>query len=34
MSKSNATENDFIKFVFNNVAMPSYGATLLCLGGL
>lgn len=28
MSKSNATENDFIKFVFNNVAMPSYGATL------
>lgn len=28
MSKSNATENDFIKFVFNNVAMPSYGASL------
>jgi len=28
MSKSNATENDFVKFVFNNVAMPSYGATL------
>lgn len=28
MSKSNATENDFVKFVFNNVAMPSYGASL------
>ena len=28
MSKSNATENGFVKFVFNNVAMPSYGATL------
>lgn len=28
MSKSNSTENDFIKFVFNNVAMPSYGASL------
>lgn len=28
MSKSNATENDFIKFVFNAVAMPSYGAAL------
>ena len=28
MSKSNATENDFVKFVFNAVAMPSYGATL------
>lgn len=28
MSKSNATENDFIKFVFNAVAMPSYGASL------
>lgn len=28
MSKSNATENDFVKFIFNNVAMPSYGATL------
>lgn len=28
MSKSNATENDYIKFVFNNVSMPSYGATL------
>lgn len=28
MSKSNATENDFVKFVFNTVAMPSYGASL------
>jgi hypothetical protein len=28
MSKSNATENDFVKFVFNAVAMPSYGAVL------
>lgn len=28
MSKSNATENDFVKFVFNSVAMPSYGAAL------
>lgn len=28
MSKSNATENDFVKFIFNNVAMPSYGASL------
>ncbi len=28
MSKSNTTENDFIKFVFNSVAMPSYGAAL------
>ena len=28
MSKSIATENDFVKFVFNNVAMPSYGAAL------
>jgi len=28
MSKSNATENDFVKFVFNAAAMPSYGATL------
>jgi hypothetical protein len=28
MSKANATENDFVKFVFNAVAMPSYGATL------
>ncbi len=28
MSKSNTTENDFIKFVFNATAMPSYGAAL------
>ena len=28
MSKSNATENDFVKFVFNAVAMPNYGASL------
>ena len=28
MSKSNATENDFVKFVFNATAMPSYGASL------
>jgi hypothetical protein len=28
MSKSNATENDFVKFVFNAVAMPAYGAAL------
>ena len=28
MSKSNATENDFVKFVFNAVAMPSYGSAL------
>jgi hypothetical protein len=28
MSKSNPTENDFIKFVFNGVAMPAYGANL------
>ena len=28
MSKSNATENDFVKFVFNAAAMPSYGAAL------
>jgi hypothetical protein len=28
MSKANATENDFVKFVFNAVAMPSYGAVL------
>jgi hypothetical protein len=28
VSKANATENDFVKFVFNAVAMPSYGATL------
>lgn len=28
MSKSNATENDYVKFEANAVAMPSYGATL------
>lgn len=28
MSKSNATENDFVNFVFNNTAMPSYGSNL------
>lgn len=28
MSKANATENDFVKFVFNATAMPSYGAAL------
>lgn len=28
MSKSNTTENDFIKFVFNATAMPAYGAAL------
>lgn len=28
MSKSNATENDFVKFEANAVAMPAYGATL------
>lgn len=28
MSKSNATENDFVKFIFNAVAMPAYGAAL------
>lgn len=28
MSKSNATENDLVKFIFNNVAMPSYGSNL------
>jgi hypothetical protein len=28
MSKSNPTENDFVKFVFNAVAMPAYGASL------
>lgn len=28
MSKSNATENDFIKFVFHATAMPSYGSAL------
>lgn len=28
MSKSNVTENDIVKFLFNNTAMPSYGANL------
>jgi hypothetical protein len=28
VSKSNATENDLVKFIFNNVAMPAYGANL------
>lgn len=28
MSKGNVTENDYIKFVFNNVPMPAYGANL------
>jgi hypothetical protein len=28
MSKSNATENDFVKFIFQGIAMPSYGAAL------
>lgn len=28
MSKSNATENDLVKFIFNAVAMPSYGSNL------
>jgi hypothetical protein len=28
MSKGNATENDWIKFVFNAVALPAYGANL------
>jgi hypothetical protein len=28
MSKANVTENDFIKFVFNTVSMPSYGSNL------
>jgi hypothetical protein len=28
MSKSNATENDFVKFVAHGTAMPNYGATL------
>lgn len=28
MSKGNATENDWIKHVFNGVALPSYGANL------
>jgi hypothetical protein len=28
MSKSNATENDIVSFIFNNVAMPTYGSNL------
>lgn len=28
MSKGNATENDIMKFLFNLIAMPSYGAIL------
>lgn len=28
MSKSNTTENDLMKFMFNGTAMPSYGANL------
>ena len=28
MSKSNTTENDVVKFMFNNTAMPSYGSNL------
>lgn len=28
MSKGNTTENDIVKFMFNNVAMPSYGSNL------
>jgi hypothetical protein len=28
MSKGNTTENDFVKFVFNATAMPSYGSNL------
>ncbi len=28
MSKGNTTENDYVKFEANNVAMPAYGATL------
>ena len=28
MSKSNATENDYVKFEANAVAMPAYGANL------
>lgn len=28
MSKGNTTENDYVKFLFNNVAMPSYGSNL------
>jgi hypothetical protein len=28
MSKGNTTENDLVKFIFNGVAMPAYGANL------
>lgn len=28
MSKGNTTENDIMQFIFNNVAMPAYGAVL------
>jgi len=28
MSKSNTTENDVVKFMFNGTAMPAYGANL------
>lgn len=28
MSKGNTTENDYVKFIFNNTAMPSYGSNL------
>lgn len=28
MSKGNTTENDILKFIFNNMAMPSYGSNL------
>lgn len=28
MSKSNATENDYVKFEANNVAFPAYGSNL------
>jgi len=28
MSKGNQTENDYMVFVFNNTAMPSYGSNL------
>jgi hypothetical protein len=29
VSKGNQTENDIMQFIFNGVAMPSYGSTLL-----
>ena len=29
MSKGNITENDIMQFIFNGVAMPSYGANLI-----